>query len=79
MLHTAPVEAILLNEMGQFGLVREEEGEVGGEDAVFDVAEDLSVLLRVEFLEDVVILILEDVDGHVEVVVLHGGGGVDGG
>jgi hypothetical protein len=23
--------------------------------------------------------LLEDVDGHVEVVVLHGGGGVDGG
>ena len=25
------------------------------------------------------VLLLQDVDGHVEVVVLHGGGGVDGG
>ena len=39
----------------------------------------LSVLVRVEFCEDVVVLLLEDVDGHVEVVVLHRRGRVDGG
>ena len=39
----------------------------------------LSIFVGVEFCEDVVVLLLEDVDGHVEVMVLHGGGGVDGG
>ena len=44
-----------------------------------DVKSFLSVFVGVEFGEDVVVLLLQDVDGHVEVVVLHGGGGVDGG
>ena len=39
----------------------------------------LSVFVWVEFGEYVVVLLLQDVDRHVEVVVLHGGGGVDGG
>ena len=43
-----------------------------------DVKSFLSVFVGVEFGEDVVVLLLEDVDGHVEVMVFHGGGGVDG-
>jgi hypothetical protein len=35
------------------------------------------VILKLLFFYDCLDL-LEDVDGHVEVVVLHGGGGVDG-
>ena len=38
----------------------------------------LSVFVRVEFCEYVVVLLLQDVDCHVEMVVFHGGRGVDG-
>ena len=38
-------------------LVGEEEGEVGGEDAVLHVAQHLLVLVRVQFGEDVVMLL----------------------
>ena len=36
------------------------------------VAKHLLVLLRGQLGEDVVVLLLQDDDGHVEVVVLHG-------
>ena len=45
---------------------------------MFDVGQDLPVLLRIQLGEDVVVLLLQDVYGHVEVVVLHRGRGVDG-
>ena len=79
--------------MYQFCFVWKEKGEVGGKDAVLHIAQHLLVLLRAELPdavlddisgdddhdvpEDVVPLLLEDAHGHVEVVVLHGRGGVD--
>ena len=41
------------------------------------VTQYLLVFLRAQLGEDIVVLLLKDDDGHVEVVVLHGRGGVD--
>ena len=76
VLGLSPRELVLLHDVGQLGLVGEEEGEVGGEDAGLHGLQHLVVLLVVEVVEDVVGLLLEDGDPHAEVVVLHGGAGV---
>ncbi len=57
MVGEVPRERALLEDVPQPGLVREEEGEVGGQDAVLDVAQDLAVLLRIQAAEDVVVLL----------------------
>ena len=57
MLGVAPVEQALLQDAGQFGLVGEEECQVGGQDAVFDVAERLFVLGTGQLAQDVVSLL----------------------
>ena len=72
-----PVKTVCLCDFSQARLVGEEESEVGGEDAVLDVTQHLLVLVWGQLGEDVVILLLQDDYRHVEVVVLHGRGGVD--
>lgn len=79
VVRQVPREGVVLQDVGESGLVGKEEGQVGGQDAVLDVAQDLPIFLGVQLGEDVVVLLLEDVDRHVEVVVLHGGGGVEDG
>ena len=46
---------------------------------MLDVTQYLAVLVRIQLREYVVILLLEDVHRHVEVMVLHRRRGVDGG
>ena len=57
VLRVGPVEAVRLNDAGQPCLVGEEEGQVGGEDAVLHVPQDLLVLVWTQLGEDVVILL----------------------
>ena len=52
-----PVEAVRVEDVRQPRLVGEEEGEVGGEDAVLHVAQHLLVLLGAQLGEDVVVLL----------------------
>ena len=66
-----------LHDVCQARLVGEEHGEVGGEDCLLHDVQRLLVLLGVQAVEDAVGLLLEDGHPHGEVVVLHGGGGVD--
>ena len=60
MLWVAPVEAVRLHDAGQPGLVGEEEGEVGSQDAVLHVPQHLLVLVWTQLGEDVVILLDKD-------------------
>ena len=57
VLGLRPRELVLLHDVCQLGLVGEEEGEVGGEDAVLHVAQHLLVLLGAQLGEDVVVLL----------------------
>ena len=57
MLGLCPRELVFLHDVGQLRLVGEEEGEVGGEDAVLHVAQHLLVLLGAQLGEDVVVLL----------------------
>ena len=76
VIRDCPVKTVLLHNVGQASLVGEEQGQVGGEDGLLHHVQHLLVLLRVKTVEDAVGLLLEDADPHVEVVVLHGAGGV---
>ena len=51
------LETLVHLQLGKLGLVGEEEGEVGGEDAVLHVAQHLLVLLGAQLGEDVVVLL----------------------
>ena len=77
MISHLPVKHVVLHNVGQPGLVREEHGQVGGQDGFLHHVQNLLVLLGVEAVKDAVGLLLEDADPHGEVVVLHGGGRVD--
>ena len=57
-----PVEGVLLDNIGQPCLVGEEESEVGGEDAVLDVADHRLVLLGVQVAQQVVLLLITKSD-----------------
>jgi hypothetical protein len=57
MLGFVPVEDTLLDDVAEGGLVRKEEGQVGGENAVADHTQDLLVLGRRQRLEHVVALL----------------------
>ena len=57
VLRVGPVEAVRVEDVRQPRLVGEEEGEVGGEDAVLHVAQHLLVLLGAQLGEDVVVLL----------------------
>jgi len=65
-------EQVLVDQVGQLPLAGEELDQIGGQDAVLDVAQHLLVLVAVEFAEDVVAVLLQDRHRLVEVVVLHG-------
>ena len=77
MISHVPVKHVVLHNVGQPRLVREEHGQVRGEDRLLHHVQNLLVLLWVEAVKQAVFLSLEDADSHGEMVVLHGGGGVD--
>lgn len=58
VIRQIPGKGPLPQDFAQPGLVGEEQGQVGGEDAVLDVAQDLPVLITVQFGEDVVVFLL---------------------
>ena len=58
MFRVIPVETVRLHDVGEAGLVGEEESEVGGEDAVLDVADHRLVLLGVQVPQQVVLLLI---------------------
>ena len=58
MVWLVPVKHIVLHNVGQPGLVGEEEGQVGGQDAVLHVPQHLLVLIGAQLAEDVVVLLL---------------------
>ena len=58
MIRVFPVEGVLLDNIGQPCLVGEEESEVGGKDAVLDVADHRLVLLGVQVAQQVVLLLI---------------------
>lgn len=57
MIWQIPAERVLLEYVCESGFVGEEQREVGGEDAVLDVAKDLPVLVRVQLGENVVVFL----------------------
>ncbi len=57
MIWQVPRERLLLENVPESSLVGEEQREVGGEDAVLDVAQDLPVLVVIQFGKDVVVLL----------------------
>ena len=54
VLGLSPAELVLLHDVGQLGLVREEQGQVGGENTGLHRLENLVVLLIVQVLENVI-------------------------
>lgn len=62
MLDDAPGELLLLDEGRQFGLVREEDGQVGRQNAVLNEAQYLLVLIVGELAENVVSVLEKEVD-----------------
>ena len=57
MIRNVPREGVLLEDVGQPGLVGEEQGQVGGQNAVLDVAQDLSILVMIQLGKDVVVFL----------------------
>ena len=57
MFWVCPGEAALLHDVGQLGLVREEESQVRGENAILHGLQNFLVLLRVQGREDVVLFL----------------------
>ena len=54
VLGLSPRELVLLHDVGQLGLVREEQGQVGGENTGLHRLENLVVLLIIQVLENVI-------------------------
>ena len=57
MVRAVPAEGVGLDDVGQPGLVREEEGQVRGQDAVLHVPQHLLVFIRAQLAEYIVMLL----------------------
>ena len=68
MIWQIPRKGVFLENVGEPGLVGEEERQVRGKDAVLDVAQDLAVLLGVQAGEDIVVFLIGTVNPFLELL-----------